>query len=61
MTQTKEPEGASATQPYTLLLTVMALPIGIQDKVGAGALLIRLSMHFEGPKALFVDGGYTTR
>ena len=61
MTQTKEPEGASATQPYTLLLAVMALPISIQDKVGAGALLIRLSMHFEGPKALFVDGGYTTR
>ena len=59
MTQTKEPKGASATQLYTLLLTVMALPIGIQGKVGAGALLIRLFIHFECPKALFVDGGYT--
>ena len=37
----------------------MALPIGIQGKVGAGALLIRLFIHFECPKALFVDGGYT--
>ena len=59
MTQTKEPKGASATQLYTLLLAVMALPIGIQGKVGAGALLIRLFIHFECPKALFVDGGYT--
>ena len=38
---------------------MMALPIGIQGKVGAGALLIRLFIHFECPKALFVDGGYT--
>ena len=51
--------GASATQLYTLLLAVMALPIGIQGKVRAGALLIRLFIHFECPKALFVDGGYT--
>ena len=51
--------GARATQLYTLLLAVMALPIGIQGKVGAGALLIRLFIHFECPKTLFVDGGYT--
>ena len=42
-----------------LLLAVVVHSAGIQDRAGARALLIRLFIHFECPKALFVDGGYT--
>ena len=42
-----------------LLLAVVASSAGIQDRVGARALLSRLFLHFECLKTLFADGGYT--
>lgn len=36
----------------------MVYSAGIQDRVGARALLVRLFMHFEHFKLIFVDGGY---
>ena len=44
-----------------LLLTVVAPSAGIQDRVGAKALLVRLFMRFECLKAIFADGGYPGR
>mgnify|MGYP000909953644 CR=1 FL=1 len=42
-----------------LLLAVVVPSSGIQDRVGAKALLIRLFVHFECLKTIFADGGYT--
>ena len=42
-----------------LLLAVVVHSAGIQDRVGARALLIRLFVHLEHFKVIFVDGGYT--
>ena len=42
-----------------LLLAVVVHSAGIQDRMGARALLIRRFLHFEGLKTIFVDGGYT--
>ena len=42
-----------------LLLAVVAPSAGIQDRVGARALLIRLFLHFKCLKTIFADGGYT--
>ena len=39
------------------LLAVVVPSAGIQDRAGARALLIRLFLHFEGLKTIFVDGG----
>ena len=41
------------------LLAVVAPSAGIQDRAGARALLIRLFLHFEGLKTIFVDGSYS--
>ena len=41
-----------------LLLTVVAPSAGIQDRVGAKALLVRLFMRFECLKTIFADGSY---
>ena len=41
-----------------LLLAVVALSAGIQNRVGAKALLVRLFMRFECLKTIFADGGY---
>ena len=38
---------------------MVAPSAGIQDKVGAMALLVRLFMRFECLKTIFADGGYT--
>jgi putative transposase len=32
---------------------------GIQDRIGARAVLIRLFRHFEGLQTVFLDGGYS--
>ena len=42
-----------------LLLAVVVHSAGIQDRAGARALLIRLFLHFEGLKTIFVDGSYS--
>ncbi len=42
-----------------LLLAVVVHSAGIQDRAGARALLIRLFVHFEGLKTIFVDGSYS--
>ena len=44
-----------------LLLTVVASSAGIQDRVGAKALLVRLFMRFECLKTIFADGSYRGR
>ena len=44
-----------------LLLTVVAPSAGIQDRVGAKALLVRLFMRFECLTTIFADGGYSGR
>ena len=41
------------------LLAVVVPSAGIQDRAGARALLIRLFLHFEGLKTIFVDGSYS--
>ena len=41
------------------LLAVVAPSAGIQDRAGARALLIRLFLHFEGLKTIFIDGSYS--
>ena len=41
------------------LPAVVAPSAGIQDRAGARALLIRLFLHFEGLKTIFVDGSYS--
>ena len=40
-------------------LAVVAPSAGIQDRVGAKALLIRLFLHFECLKTIFADGSYS--
>ena len=42
-----------------LLLAVVVPSAGIQDRVGARALPVRLFLRFECLKSHFVDGGYT--
>ena len=42
-----------------LLLAVGAPSAGIQDRVRASALLVRLFLHFECLKTIFADGCYT--
>ena len=42
-----------------LQLAVVAPSAGIQDWVGAKALLVRLFMRFECLKAIFADGSYS--
>ena len=44
-----------------LLLAVVAPSAGIQNRVGARALLVRLFMRFECLKTIFADGGYSGR
>ncbi len=44
-----------------LLLTVVVPSAGIQDRVGAKALLVRLFMRFECLKTIFADGSYSGR
>jgi len=41
------------------LLTVVVHSAGIQDRVGARAVLIRLFRHFHDLQTVFLDGGYT--
>ena len=43
-----------------LLLAVVAPSVGIQDRVRASALLVRLFLRFECLKIIFTDGGYTS-
>ena len=40
-----------------LLLAVVAPSVGIQDRVRASALLVRLFLRFECLKTIFTDGG----
>ena len=40
-----------------LLLAVVVHSAGIQDRAGAKALLIKLFLHLESLKTIFVDGG----
>jgi len=44
-----------------LLLAVVAPSAGIQNRVGARALLVRLFMRFKCLKTIFADGGYSGR
>ena len=46
-----------ASDTMGLLLAVVVHSAGIQDRAGARALLIRLFLHFESLKTIFVDGG----
>ena len=44
-----------------LLLAVVVHSAGIQDRMGARALLVRLFMRFKCLKTIFADGGYSGR
>ena len=48
-----------ASDTMGLLLAVVVHSAGIQDRVGARALPVRLFLRFEWLKPLFVDGGCT--
>ena len=48
-----------AVDTMGLLLAVVAPSAGIQDRVGARALPVRLYLRFECLNTLVVDGGYT--
>lgn len=44
-----------------LLLAVVVHSAGIQDRVGARAVLTRLFVHFSALQVIFLDSGYTGR
>ena len=48
-----------ASDTMGLLLAVVVPSAGIQDRVDARALPVRLFLRFECLKSHFVDGGYT--
>jgi putative transposase len=56
-TQGRKPHIAVDTMGF--LLTVVVHSAGIQDRVGARAVLIRLLGRIPGIRKVFADGGYT--
>ena len=62
LTRAKKIQGRKrhiAVDTLGLLLAVVVHSAGIQDRVGARALLVRLHSRFHTITTIFVDGGYT--
>jgi putative transposase len=59
--KTKGRKQPIAVDTMGFILSVVVHSAGIQDRVGARAVLIRLFRQIHGLKKIFADGGYTSR